>query len=83
VTPRRALRLPRLASATSLNGVTFQVALSFAGEQRAHVQRAYVQRVAAALIGLGIQHFYDDNQQIAVESTDVVYDEAALLSVAS
>ncbi len=36
-----------LASATSLSGVMFQVALSFAGEQR-----SYVQRVAAALTGL-------------------------------
>lgn len=48
------------------------MALSFAGEQRAHVQRAYVQRVAAALIGLGIQHFYDDNQQIALWGTNQV-----------
>jgi len=56
-----------LASATSLSGVTFQVALSFAGEQR-----SYVQRVAAALTGLGIQHFYDDNQQIALWGTNQV-----------
>jgi hypothetical protein len=39
----------------------YQVALSFAGEQR-----AYVQRVAAALANKGISYFYDDDRRIAL-----------------
>jgi len=54
-----------MASATSLSGATFQVALSFASEQR-----PYVQRVATALTALGIQHFYDGDQQIDLWGTN-------------
>lgn len=56
-----------LTSATSLTGATFQVALSFAGEQR-----SYVQRVATALTSVGIQHFYDDDQKVAMWGTNQV-----------
>lgn len=56
-----------IVSATSQNGATFQVALSFAGEQR-----SYVQRVAVALTGLGIEHFYDENEQISLWGTNQV-----------
>jgi hypothetical protein len=50
-----------LATAVAASGMPFQVALSFAGEQR-----GYVQRVANALAALRIAYFYDDEQKIAL-----------------
>lgn len=50
-----------LPAAITPSGRTFQVALSFASEQR-----AYVQRVASALAALGIQCFYDEEQKISL-----------------
>lgn len=47
--------------AVSVSGEEFQVALSFAAEQR-----SYVQRVASALGILGIRHFYDQEQRVAL-----------------
>ena len=57
---------------------TYDVALSFAGEQR-----AYVQKVAAALRRRGIRPFYDDYEQATLwgrdlyEHLDWVYQKAA------
>lgn len=48
-----------LPTAVASSGRTFQVALSFAGEQR-----GYVQRVASALAALSIHYFYDEEQKI-------------------
>jgi hypothetical protein len=56
----------------------YDVALSFAGEQRAHVQR-----VAAALRRRGIQSFYDDYEKAVLwgrelyEHLDWIYQKAA------
>jgi len=48
-------------TAVTPSGSRFQVALSFAGEQR-----GYVQRVASALKVLGVTCFYDEEQKIAL-----------------
>lgn len=50
-----------LPAAVAPSGRKFQVALSFAGEQR-----SYVQRVASALAALHIDYFYDEEQKIAL-----------------
>lgn len=50
-----------LPTAVAPSGTTFQVALSFAGEQR-----SYVQRVASALAALRIDYFYDEEQKVAL-----------------
>lgn len=50
-----------LPDAIAPSGNKYQVALSFAGEQR-----AYVQRVASALALHGIHYFYDDEQKISL-----------------
>ena len=49
------------ATAITADNHPFQVALSFAGEQR-----PYVQRLSAELAMLGIKAFYDEEQQIAL-----------------
>ena len=49
------------AVAMTADNRPFQVALSFAGEQR-----SYVQRVSAELATRGIEAFYDEEQQIAL-----------------
>lgn len=58
--PGRAASV-RLPTAITPSGVRFQVALSFAGEQR-----DYVQRVASSLATRRIYYFYDEEQRIAL-----------------
>lgn len=58
--PGGAASLP-LTQAVASTGSIFQVALSFAGEQR-----GYVHHVAGALAALGIEYFYDEEQRIAL-----------------
>lgn len=48
-------------TAVTADNRPFQVALSFAGEQR-----TYVQRVASALATRGIDYFYDEEQKISL-----------------
>jgi hypothetical protein len=48
-------------TAVAPSGRRFQVALSFAGEQR-----SYVRRVASALATSGADYFYDDDQKVAL-----------------
>ena len=50
-----------LPTAVAPSGRRFEVALSFAGEQR-----GYVQRVASALAALRIEYFYDEEEKIAI-----------------
>jgi TIR domain-containing protein len=54
-----ALRTEKIVADVEFREYEYQVALSFAGEQR-----AYVQQVAAALAASGISYFYDDDQRI-------------------
>lgn len=54
-------------TATSPDGTNFQVAVSFAGEQR-----PYVQRVAAALKRQGITVFYDADEEVTLWGKDLI-----------
>jgi hypothetical protein len=67
-----------LTQAIASSGSIFQVALSFASEQR-----WYVLRVASALAALGIVYFYDEEQRVAlwgknqVEELQHIYSDAS------
>ena len=60
----------------------YEVALSFAGEQR-----EYVEKVSQNLTKLGVKHFYDNNEQVNLwgknlsQYLDAVYFEKSLYFV--
>ncbi|MGV8977248.1 MAG: TIR domain-containing protein [Cellulomonas sp.] len=79
--PGSAADVP-LTAAVSPSGTKYQVALSFAGEQR-----TYVQRVASALKVLGVEYFYDAEEQVElwgknqIEELQRIYSDDSFVAV--